>query len=103
VRRSDDVKFTSPTRICTALQMGATVESETFDTSRLGWLYAYTQACAFDEVVERAAALARSPDCLQLGLAARERFKRETSMGENLARAMDLPVFREIAAAERGR
>jgi hypothetical protein len=103
VKRADDVKFTSPSRICTALQMGATVVAEKFDTSRLGSLYAYTHACTFDEVVERCWSLARAPDCAELGLAARERFARETSMADNLARAMDLPVFTELAVAAGGR
>ena len=103
VKRGDDVKFTSPSRICTALQMGATLVSEKFDTSRLGSLYAYTQACTFDEIVERCCRLARSPDCLEFGLEARERFGRETSMAANLTRAMELPVFGELAAAAAGR
>jgi len=103
VKRSDNVKFTSPSRICTAVQMGATLVSETFDTSRLASLYAYTQACPFGEVVDRAAALARSADWQELGPAARERFKRETSMAENLGRAMRLPVFSELADAGRPR
>lgn len=99
LRRGEDVKFTSPSRICTALQMGATLVAETFDTSRLGFLYAYTQACARDEIVDRCAELVQAPDCVDLGLAARERFKRETSMADNLRRAMTLPVFKELAAA----
>lgn len=99
LRRSDDVKFTSPTRICTALQMGATLVSEKFDTSRLGALYAYTQACAMDEIVERCCDLVRAPDCIELGLEARERFSRETSMAGNLDQAMRLPIFAELAAA----
>jgi hypothetical protein len=41
----------------------------------------------------------RAPDCLERGLAARERFSRETSMADNLGRAMSLPVFAELAAA----
>jgi hypothetical protein len=101
MKRGDDVKFTSPSRICTAVQMGATLVSERFDTSRLGNLYAYTQACAYEEIVERCAALARAPDCLDIGLEARERFKREVSMTDNLDRAMALPVFKELAAARR--
>jgi len=101
VKRSDDVKFTSPSRICTAVQMGATLLSERFDTSRLASLYAYTQPCPFGEVVDRATALARSSDWQDLGPAARERFKSETSMAENLARAMRLPIFDELAAADR--
>jgi hypothetical protein len=91
------VRFTSPSRICAALQMGSTVVSETFDTSRLGALYAYTQACAFKDIEERCAALARDPNCLQLGIQARERFRREVSMAAKLRQAMELPVFREIA------
>jgi len=99
VRRADDVKYTSPSRICTALQMGATLVSERFDTSRLGSLYRYTEACAFEEIVERCWALAQAPDCLERGLAARERFRQDTSMADNLGRAMNLPIFAELAAA----
>jgi hypothetical protein len=98
VRRGEEVKYTSPSRICAALQMGSTVVSELFDTSRLGALYPYTEACALGEVEERCVALARAPDVVERGLAARERFRRETSMADNLRRAMDLPVFRELEA-----
>lgn len=100
VRRGDDVRYTSPSRICAALQMGAAVVSERFDTSRLGALYPYAEACAFDEVEERCVALARSPDVVERGRIARERFARETSMAETMRRAMDLPVFRELATTE---
>jgi hypothetical protein len=101
MKRGDDVKFTSPSRICTAVQMGATLVSEQFDTSRVSNLYAYTQACPYEELVERCAALARAPDCLEIGLATRERFKREVPMGANLDRAMNLPIFKELAAQRR--
>lgn len=101
MKRGDDVKFTSPSRICTAVQMGATLVSERFDTSRLGSLYAYTQACAYNEIVERCAALARAPDCLEIGLDARERFKREATMADSLDRAMALPIFEELASTGR--
>lgn len=97
VRRGEEVRYTSPSRICAALQMGLTVVSERFDTSRLGALYPYTEACAFDEVVQRCAALARAPDIVERGRHARERFQRETSMADNLRRAMALPVFAELA------
>lgn len=100
VKRGDAVKYTSPSRICTALQMGATLVSERFDTTRLGELYRFTQACDFDEVVDRCAELARAPDCLAFGQEARERFRRERPMTDNLRRAMDLPVFRELAAGD---
>lgn len=99
VRRGDDVRFTSPSRIAAALQVGSTVVSETFDTSRLGALYRYTQAMEFDAIEERCLTLARQPDVVELGLAARERFKAETSMAANLGAALALPVFQELAAA----
>jgi hypothetical protein len=98
VRRGDDVRFTSPSRIAAALQVGSTVVSEFFDTSRLGALYPYTQATEFAAIEERCLALARSPDVVEMGLAARERFKTETSMAGNLRRALALPVFQELAA-----
>lgn len=97
IRRGDDVKFTSPTRICAALQMGATVVSEKFDTSRLSFLYPYTQAAPFEDIVETTMEVVRRADCLEIGLAARERFARDTSMAANLARAMELPIFQELA------
>jgi hypothetical protein len=100
VRRSDDVRFTSPSRIAAALQVGSTVVSETFDTSRLGALYRYTQATEFALIEERCLALARSPDVVEIGRAARERFKNETSMAANLHQALALPVFQELAAAK---
>jgi hypothetical protein len=97
IKRGDDVKYTSPSRICTALHMGATVVSECFDTSRLGWLYEYTEASAFDEIADRCEAVARAPDCLARGLDARERFKVGTSMLANLRSGMDLPIFKELS------
>lgn len=96
MKRGDDVIYTSPSRICAALQLGAPVVSELFDTSRLGALYRYTEACGLDEIEERCAQLAASPDVAERGRAARERFKAETSMARNLSRAMELPVFREL-------
>ncbi len=101
MKRAEEVIYTSPSRICAAVQQGATVVSELFDTSRLRFLYDYTEACRFDEIVERCVTLARSADVVERGLAARERFKRETSMTENLRLAMSLPIFDELAAANR--
>jgi hypothetical protein len=98
VRRGNDVRFTSPSRIAAALQVGSTVVSEFFDTSRLGALYPYTQAAEFAEIEERCLRLARAPDVVEIGLAARERFKAETSMAENLRPALSLPIFRELEA-----
>lgn len=100
MRRGEEVRYTSPSRICAALQMGSTVVSEKFDTSRLGALYPYTEACDFGEIVERCATLARAADVVDRGLAARERFKAATSMADNLRRAMALPVFGRIAEAD---
>lgn len=97
VRRGDDVRFTSPSRIATALQLGSTVVSEFFDTSRLGNLYQYTEAHPFEAIEERCMTLARAPDVVERGLAARERFRSGTSMAENMRAALDLPIFRELA------
>ncbi len=102
-RRGEDVRFTSPSRLCTALQIGSTIVSELFDESRLKALYAYTQACAFAEIEDRCVALAKDPACLAHGLDARERFRREVPMEDNLRRALDLPVFRTLEAAADGR
>ncbi len=99
LKRGDEVKYTSPSRICTALHMGATVISERFDVSRLGRLYEYTEACGFEEIIDRCEAVVRAPDCLARGLDARERFKAGTSMTGNLRSAMDLPIFRELTEA----
>jgi hypothetical protein len=103
MKRAPEVIYTSPSRICAALQQGATVVSELFDTSRLSFLYDYTEACSFDEIVDRCVDLTRSPDVVERGLAARDRFQRETSMVENLRRAMALPIFTELAAEGRSR
>lgn len=100
MRRGEEVRYTSPSRICAALQMGSTIVSEKFDTSRLGALYPYTEACDFGAIVERCVALARAADVVDRGLAARERFKAATSMADNLRRAMSLQVFEKIAEAE---
>jgi hypothetical protein len=99
-RRGEDVRFTSPSRICTALQIGSTVVSEKFDTSRLGFLYDYTQASSYEELEERCVQLAADPACVEVGLDARERFKRGTPMVENMRRALKLPVFDAVAAAD---
>ncbi len=97
VRRGEDVRFTSPSRIAAALHTGSTVVSETFDTSRLGNLYRYTEARPFSEIEECCVALSRAPDVIERGLAARARFGSETSMARNLRPALDLPVLREVA------
>jgi hypothetical protein len=101
VRRGDDVRFTSPSRIAAALQLGSAVVSELFDTSRLGNLYKYTEAHPFAAIEERCVTLARTPDIVERGLAARERFRSETSMADNMRAALALPVFKELAAGDR--
>lgn len=98
VRRGDDVRFTSPSRIAAALQLGSTVVSEFFDTSRLGRLYQFTEAHPFEAIEERCLALAHAPDVIERGLQARERFREATSMTRNMSAALTLPVFRELAA-----
>lgn len=98
-RRSEAVRFLAPTRIVAALHGGQAVVSERFDQSPLSKLYRYVMACEPGEWVETCRQVAQSPAAAELGQAAREAFRRETSMPDNLARVMDLPVFAELANA----
>lgn len=99
IGRADGLRFLTPTRICAALQRGATVLSEQIDKSPLAKLYRYTAPVTLDDFVETAVVVARSDRGPEIGLRAREIFAAETSMVANLRRAMDLPVFAELAGA----
>lgn len=96
VRRSDAVRFLSPSRQCTVLHAGAAIVAEAFDASPLSKLYSYGAAVPFRDVVDMCVTVARSDACGELGRLARDTFARETSMAANLRRVMDHPVFREV-------
>ena len=97
IGRADGLRFLTPTRICAALQRGATVLSEQIDKSRLARLYRYTAPVSIDDFVDTAVMVARSEQGPEIGLKAREMFAAETSMAANLRRVMDHQVFAELA------
>lgn len=102
-RRADSVRFLAPTRIAAALHGGNAIVSEQFDQSELAKLYRYTIACEPAEWLDTCQNVARSPAVREFAEAAREAFRRETSMRENLRRVMDRPLFAELTAtAEAG-
>jgi hypothetical protein len=98
VRRAPNARFLSPTRIVKGLHSATAIVSERFDTSAISNLYAYTEPCAHDEMVEACVRLIRSGMYVERGLAAQARFKAETSMRDNMARVLRAPVFARLAA-----
>lgn len=99
VRRTETVRFLSPSRQCTVLHSGAAIVAEKFDGSPLSKLYGYGAAVPFGEVVDMCVAVARAKECEEIARVARDSFARETSMAANLQRVMDHPVFRDAAQA----
>jgi hypothetical protein len=99
IGRAEGLRFLTPTRICAALQRGATVLSERIDRSPLAKLYRYTAPVTLGDFVETAVAVARSGRAPEIGQKARDLFAAETSMSVNLRRVMDLRVFTELAQA----
>lgn len=100
IRRTETVRFLSPSRQCTVLHSGAAIVAEKFDGSPLSKLYGYGAAVPFNEVADMCIALARAKECAEIGRVARDSFARETSMAANLRRVMDLPVFKELETVE---
>ena len=99
VRRAEDVRFPAPARLATVLHAGVAIVLERFDAGPLSTFYQYTANAPMPEILDLCERVARSDQCLALGVAAREAFAAHTSMAANLRRVMDLPVFREIEAA----
>jgi hypothetical protein len=75
------------------------VISERYDSSEIADLYDYTVACGYEEVAERCRDIIRGGDYAALGLAALAKFREQTSMHDNMARALALPVFERLGAA----
>lgn len=98
VRRGPGVRFMSPTRIVRALHVGVAVVAEDLGPSPISSLYRYTLACPYEQIVERSEQLVRSGLFADLGLAALEKFRVETSMAGNLASALRLPVFEALSS-----
>ena len=97
VRRSPGVRFLSPTRIVKGLHCGTAVVSERFDESALAPLYAYTVACPYADLAARCREIIDDRSYVERGLAALSRFQSETSMRDNVATALKLPVFDRLA------
>lgn len=98
MRRAPEVRSLSVTRIAAALHSGTAIVAETFDEGETARFYRYTTPAAYDELAETCRRIVREEDFVALGRAARERFKAETSMRDNMAAALRLPVFETLAA-----
>lgn len=97
VRRGPGVRFPSPTRICKAVHSGALVVAEDLGPSPISSLYRYAIACPYAELADRCSAIIGSGKYVELGLAALDRFRQETSMRVNVERVLQLPVFQRLA------
>lgn len=93
IRSRPEVRFLHQWRVTRALQSATTVVAEPFDASPLADLYRFTQACAHEEMVARCVQIIRDRTYVDLGVGALERFRKETSMRDNMAEALRLPVF----------
>lgn len=97
MRRGPNVRFLSPTRIVKGLHSGTAIVSERFDASAISSLYAYTEACPYDTMVDTCVRIIKSGTYVERGLAAQARFRAETSMRANMTRALVPPVFGRLA------
>lgn len=102
VRRVETVRFLAPARICAALHSGVTIVAEQFETGALSTFYQYMAGVRSEEFLDLCIRVARADECLAIGVAARAAFAQNTSMADNLRRAMDLPIFQELADAVAG-
>jgi hypothetical protein len=96
LRRRPEVRFLSPTRIAKGLHFGVTVLSERFDASEIATLYAYTENCPYEELAARCQRIIRQGDFVEKGAEALSRFRAETSMRDNMKRALSLPGFQAL-------
>jgi hypothetical protein len=93
VRRGPGVRFPSPTRICKAVHSGALVIAEDLGDSPIANLYRYAIPCPYNGIAEQCARIIAAGQYATLGLEALARFRVETSMRDNLARALRLPAL----------
>lgn len=96
MRRGPEVRALSVTRVTAALHAGCAVVAEEFEAGETAWLYRYTTPAAYERLAETCAGLLRDGSFLARGRQATERFRAETSMRDNMARALDLPFFRRF-------
>ena len=96
IRRGPQVKFMSRTRAHKAIHCGAAVIAELFDAGELEGMYRYTETCAYEDMAERCHSLINAGNFVERGLAHLREFEAETSMRENLRRAMDVPALARL-------
>jgi hypothetical protein len=96
IRRGPGVRFPSPTRISKGLHSGTLVVAEDLGPSPIANLYKYTLPCGIAEMPDRCQEMIRGGTFARLGQHALTTFRTETSMAENLRRAMELPVFERL-------
>jgi hypothetical protein len=99
LRRGPNVRFLSPTRISKGLHCGVAVASELFDRSEIASLYSYTEPCPYDALAERSVQIIRSGSYVETGLTRLAKFQAETSMRDNMTRALALPIFDRLSKA----
>ncbi len=97
IRRGAEVRYLSPTRILRGLHSGTAVLAEDFDRSALSYLYGYTTACPYETLAERCEEIVRSGSFVKRGFDALAKFRGETSMRDNMAQALNMPVFERLA------
>ncbi len=97
VRRGPRSRFSSAPRICKGLHNGALVMTER-GRGTPGPLDRFVVGCDPDRTVEDCIAAIASNKAVDLGLAALEKFRMETSMRQGLRDALRLPRLRQLLA-----
>jgi hypothetical protein len=90
-------RFESPTRLSRALHNGAVVVSEQLSGGSAPDLQRYAAPCAYEAMADQCQRIIQSGIFAELGLAALAKFRQETSMRDNMAAALRLPVFERLA------
>jgi hypothetical protein len=98
IRRGTQVRALSVARLSTALHAGTAVVAEEFDAGETAWFYRYTTPAPYERIAESCLRLIREEDYVAMGRQARERFRSETSMRDNMAVALKLPFFQQFGA-----
>ena len=97
VRRGPRSRFSSAPRICKGLHNGALVMTER-GRGAPGVLDRFALGCDPERIVEDCVAAIESKKAVDLGLAALEKFRMETSMRHGLASALGLPRLQRAVA-----
>ena len=97
MRRGPEVRGLSVARVSAIVHSGTAVVAEEFDVSETARFYRYTTTAPYDGLAGTCEHLVRAGDCVALGAAARERFRTETSMRDNMDRVLQLPFFRKVS------